>query len=170
MVLDQPNPFANARGRVRRARRGRVSKWDLVVDACSFPKAGLVGEQGAVAVQGGVHLADGEQDVAGDPRTSLGDRVVRSGGGRIEWTELLRRTYLADVLASGVMVAEQSIGDISAHLDDHQEVRGAWFEDDCRPSQAAESALRQIGTPEALALLAGRAAGEPAVEADEPLA
>lgn len=42
---------------------------------------------------------------------------------------------------------------IPAHLHDHQEVPDAWFDDDCRPSQAAESALRQIGTPEAQAFL-----------------
>lgn len=61
--------------------------------------------------------------------------------------------------ALGTLGVAAAIKDIAAHLHDHQEVPGAWFDDDCRPSQAAESALRQIGTPEALALLADRAAG-----------
>ena len=42
---------------------------------------------------------ESESAVRSRPRTSLGDGVVKPGGSRIEWAELLRRTYLVDVLA-----------------------------------------------------------------------
>jgi len=41
----------------------------------------------------------GENAASNGPRTSLGDGVVRPPGSRIDWAQLLRRTYLMDVLA-----------------------------------------------------------------------
>ena len=46
-------------------------------------------------------------------RTSLGDGVVTSGGGRLEWAQLLRRIYLVDVLAYTCGGRRAIVGDIS---------------------------------------------------------
>ena len=43
--------------------------------------------------------SDGEKAVRSRPRTSLGDGVVKPGGSRIEWAQLLRRLDRVDVLA-----------------------------------------------------------------------
>jgi hypothetical protein len=43
--------------------------------------------------------SDSENAVRSRPRTSLGDGVVKSASGRIEWAQLLRRVYWVDVLA-----------------------------------------------------------------------
>jgi hypothetical protein len=47
------------------------------------------------------------------PRTSLGDGVVKSGGGRIAWAQLLRRVYLVDVLACPCGGRRAMVSDIS---------------------------------------------------------
>jgi hypothetical protein len=54
-----------------------------------------------------------ENAAARGPRTSLGDGVVRPGGSRIEWAQLLRRTYLVDVLACPCGGRRVIVSDIS---------------------------------------------------------
>jgi hypothetical protein len=54
-----------------------------------------------------------ENAAASGPRTSLGDGVVRPGGSRIEWAQLLRRTYLVDVLACPCGGRRVIVSDIS---------------------------------------------------------
>ena len=46
-------------------------------------------------------------------RTSLGDGVVTSGGGRLAWAQLLRRIYLVDVLACPCGGRRAIVSDIS---------------------------------------------------------
>jgi hypothetical protein len=48
-----------------------------------------------------------------EPRTSLGDGVVKAGGTRIEWAQLLRRVYLVDVLACPCGGRRAIVADIS---------------------------------------------------------
>jgi hypothetical protein len=54
-----------------------------------------------------------ENAAASGPRTSLGDGVVKAPCGRIEWAQLLRRIYLADVLACRCGGRRAIVGDIS---------------------------------------------------------
>ena len=57
----------------------------------------------------------GDSESAGRsrPRTSLADGVVKPGGSRIEWSELLRRSDLVDVLACPCGGRRAIVGDIS---------------------------------------------------------
>ncbi len=57
------------------------------------------------------------------------------------------------LVALGSIKAESAVEKIANHLGDHEEIPEAWFEDDCKPSQAATKALEAIGTPLALSLL-----------------
>ena len=54
-----------------------------------------------------------ENAAASGPRTSLGDGVVRPGGSRIAWSQLLRRIYLVDVLTCDCGGQRAIVGDIS---------------------------------------------------------
>ena len=56
---------------------------------------------------------DSESAVRSRPRTSLGDGVVKPGGSRIEWAQLLRRIYLVDVLACPCGGRRAIVADIS---------------------------------------------------------
>jgi hypothetical protein len=57
--------------------------------------------------------SDGEKAVRSRPRTSLGDGVVKQGGSRIEWAQLLRRIYWVDVLACPCGGRRAIVADIS---------------------------------------------------------
>jgi hypothetical protein len=61
--------------------------------------------------------------------------------------------------ALGQLHAEHAVPAIANCLHDDSEVVGAWFDDDCRVSQAAQAALREIGTSEALHALDKASAG-----------
>jgi hypothetical protein len=54
-----------------------------------------------------------ENAAASGRRTSLGDGVVKAPCGRIAWAQLLRRIYLADVLACRCGGRRAIVGDIS---------------------------------------------------------
>jgi hypothetical protein len=54
-----------------------------------------------------------ENAAASGPRTSLGDGVVRPGGSRIAWSQLLRRIYWVDVLTCDCGGHRAIVGDIS---------------------------------------------------------
>ena len=56
---------------------------------------------------------DSENAARSRPRTSLGDGVVKPGGSRIEWAQLLRRIYLVDVLACPSGGRRAYVADIS---------------------------------------------------------
>jgi hypothetical protein len=58
-------------------------------------------------------FGDSENAVGSRPRTSLGDGVVKQGGSRIEWSPLLRRIYLVDVLACPCGGRRTYVADIS---------------------------------------------------------
>jgi HEAT repeat protein len=66
--------------------------------------------------------------------------------------EAVVRRSAIDVL--GHLRIGTAVPSIAAHLNDHDPIEEAWFEDHSTPSQAAKRALRTIGSPEALALLA----------------
>jgi hypothetical protein len=57
--------------------------------------------------------SDGEKAVRSRPRTSLGDGVVKPGGSRIEWAQLLRRIHWVDVLACPCGGRRAIVADIS---------------------------------------------------------
>ena len=54
-----------------------------------------------------------ENAAASGPRTSLGDGVVRPGGSRIAWSQLLRRIDWVDVLTCDCGGHRAIVGDIS---------------------------------------------------------
>jgi hypothetical protein len=56
---------------------------------------------------------DGENAARSRPRTSLGDGVVKPGGSRIEWAQLLRRVDWVDVLACRCGGRRAIVADIS---------------------------------------------------------
>jgi len=70
--------------------------------------------------------------------------VLHSGPPVVRWSA---------IHALGGLRAEHAVTAIANHLLDHDEIKGAWFEDDCKVSHAAEAALRQIGTVAALLAL-----------------
>jgi hypothetical protein len=56
---------------------------------------------------------DSENAARSRPRTSLGDGVVKPGGSRIEWAQLLRRISWVDVLACRCGGRRAIVADIS---------------------------------------------------------
>jgi hypothetical protein len=56
---------------------------------------------------------DSENAGRSRPRTSLGDGVVKPGGSRIEWAQLLRRIHWVDVLACPCGGRRAIVADIS---------------------------------------------------------
>jgi HEAT repeat protein len=80
-----------------------------------------------------------------------GDVAERALVRCVDDPEAVVRRSAIDVL--GHLRVATAARTIAAHLDDHDHVEEAWFEDDSTPSQAAKRALRTIGSPEALALL-----------------
>ena len=82
-----------------RARKKRTAK--KLDDASPFLASG----EGTLPERG----SDSENAARSRPRTSLGDGVVKPGGGRIAWAHLLRRVDWVDVLAAVGVIAERSL-------------------------------------------------------------
>jgi len=66
-------------------------------------------------------------------------------------TPVVRRSAI-DLL--GHLKVERAVAKIGEHLDDHEAIDSAWFDDDSTPAQAAQRALLAIGSRSARALLA----------------
>lgn len=86
--------------------------------------------------------------VGGDAGNVAVQALVRC----VDDSEAAVRRSAIDVL--GHLGVASAASRIAAHLSDHEAVKEGWFDDDSTPSQAAGRALKAIGTPEALALLA----------------
>lgn len=66
---------------------------------------------------------------------------------------------IAVLRALGQLRAAEAVPEIAARLGDTEESAIAWFEDEATPAGMARTALEQIGTPDALALLTRGATG-----------
>jgi hypothetical protein len=89
--------------RAKKKKKKRIAK--TPDDASPFVASG----EGTLPERG----SDGEKAVRSRPRTRLGDGVVKPGGSRIEWAQLLRRIYLVDVLACRCGGRRAIVADIS---------------------------------------------------------
>ena len=94
--------------RAKKKKKKRIAK--TPDDASPF----VVSGEGTLPERG----RDGEKAVRGRPRTSLGDGVVRPGGRRIDWAQLLRRVDWVDGGVTMITIPMEGIDRTFAHVFD----------------------------------------------------
>jgi hypothetical protein len=88
----------------------RAKKKKRIAKAPDDASAFVVSGEGTLPERG----RDSENAAPSRPRTSLGDGVVKPGGSRIEWAQLLRRIYWVNVFACRCGGRRAIAADISA--------------------------------------------------------